>query len=286
MTAPQPGQRPFSTQLLVDLVLDPRDPGYEAAALRRGPTHAGRWYERPAVAAGCLVIGFLLAVAWVHTHRGAPGAARVHDRLVQRVRSTQDDGTRLSRTDAQLSARLDELRRSALAGSPALLRDLDRSQLVAGVTGAVGPGLEVRLSEPKLSTHPTGVAGRGGQSPSGGGHILIDRDVRSVVNQLWADGAEAVSVNGTRLTPTSAIRFAGDAVLVDYQPIQSPYVIDAIGAADRLDTGFAASDVASRYQTLAGAKGIGFSFHEVAKLSLPASPGTVLHYARLPTVRR
>ena len=57
--------------------------------------------------------------------------------------------------------------------------------------------------------------------------------MRSVVNELWSDGAEAIAVNGIRLTPTSAIRFAGDAVLVDFQPITSPYRIDAIGDADR-----------------------------------------------------
>ena len=96
--------------------------------------------------------------------------------------------------------------------------------------------------------------------------LLTDRDVRSVVNELWADGAEAISVNDIRLTPTSAIRFAGEAVLVDFEPINPPYVIRAIGNADRLDTGFAASAVASRYQTLASVRGIGFSFDERDKL--------------------
>ena len=84
--------------------------------------------------------------------------------------------------------------------------------------------------------------------------------MRSVVNELWRDGAEAIAVNGMRLTPTSAIRFAGDAVLVDFQPIASPYTIEAIGDGRRLATAFAASAVASRYQTLAGVDGIGFAF--------------------------
>jgi uncharacterized protein YlxW (UPF0749 family) len=278
--------RGFSTQLLVDLVLDPRDPGYEAAARRRGPEHRRRWFERPAVAAGCLVIGFLLAVAWVHTNRGAPTAAKVHDRLVQRVRAAESDSDRLAATEATLNAELARLQKAALPGASGLVRDLNRSQLIAGELPATGPGVEVRLAEPKATAQPTGVPGRGDRTPAGGGHILIDRDVRSVVNQLWSDGAEAVSVNGMRLTPTSAIRFAGDAVLVDFQPIDSPYVIDAIGDSDRLVTSFASSDVASRYQTLASAKGIGFSFHEKASVSLPASPVSTLRYARVPGAPR
>jgi uncharacterized protein YlxW (UPF0749 family) len=103
--------------------------------------------------------------------------------------------------------------------------------------------------------------------------------VRSVVNQLWSDGAEAIAVNGIRLTPLSAIRFAGQAVLVDLQPIASPYVIDAIGNADALDTGFAASAVASRYQLLQQADGIAFSFAEHKTVSLPAAALPALQYA-------
>src|SRR5206468_3747517 len=96
-----------------------------------------------------------------------------------------------------------------------------------------GPGLEVVLRDPPVRS-TSASAGRAGSVPINAGHILTDRDVRSVVNQLWANGAEAISVNGIRLTPTSAIRFAGQAVLVDFQPITSPYTVRAIGNADGL----------------------------------------------------
>jgi uncharacterized protein YlxW (UPF0749 family) len=110
--------------------------------------------------------------------------------------------------------------------------------------------------------------------------LLSDRDLRSVVNELWSDGAEAIAVNGIRLTPTSAIRFAGQAVLVDQQPITSPYVIRAIGSPATLDTGFASSAVASRYQTLVSAEGIRFSFGQLGSVTLPAAPVADPLYAR------
>jgi uncharacterized protein YlxW (UPF0749 family) len=283
MAADRPDQarRPATTQQLIDLVLDPRDPGYEAAARRKGGADVRHWYDRPTVAVGCLIIGFMLAVAWVHTNRSAPEAAKVHDSLVKRVRTAQQTSDGLAADEAKLNAQLGRLRTAALPGSSNLLRSLNRSQLMAGEIAATGPGLEVRLAEPKPSGQPTDIPGHGERTPVSSGHILIDRDVRSVVNQLWADGAEAISVNGIRLTPTSAVRFAGDAVLVDFEPISSPYLVDAIGDADLLATGFASSDVASRYQTLASAKGIGFSFTEKGKLSLGASPGTVPRYAQV-----
>jgi uncharacterized protein YlxW (UPF0749 family) len=277
----QPARRPATTQQLIDLVLDPRDPGYEAAARRRGGTKVRHWYDRPTVALGCVIIGFVLAVAWVHTHRSAPEAAKVHDSLVHRVRSAEQNSADLESQEAKLNTKLSQLQAAALPGSSSLLRDLNRSQLIAGEVAAKGPGLEVRLAEPKPVAQPTDVPGHGERTPVSGGHILIDRDVRSVVNQLWADGAEAISVNGIRLTPTSAVRFAGDAVLVDFSPISSPYIVDAIGDSDLLATGFASSDVASRYQTLASAKGIGFSFTEKTNLSLSASAETTPRYARV-----
>lgn len=279
MTSP-PNTRPnapLTTQLLIDLVTDTLDPGYAAAAAkRRSSDPTPRWYDRPAVVVGCLLIGFTLVLAYIHANRGAPEAAKVHDRLVARVRAAQAEGASLAARAQALNSTLTRLRDQAGLGS--LSGELDREQLLAGQVAATGPGLEVVLKEPPKST-ASPQPGRAGSSPIGATNILTDRDVRSVVNELWADGAEAISVNDVRLTPTSAIRFAGDAVLVDFQPISAPYTIRAIGHADNLATAFASSDVASRYQTLVSADGIGFVFSERNDLQLPASPAVTPRYA-------
>jgi uncharacterized protein YlxW (UPF0749 family) len=276
---PQP-RRSDSTQLLVDLVMDPRDPGYESAARRNGGIPARHWYDKPAVVLGALVLGFVLAVAYVHTNRSAPQSAKIHDDLVDRVRSAQQAADDLAGEETKLAARLNAIRDASLGAG--LSQQLDREQLAAGELAVHGPGLVVTLAEPAT---PTPGPGRASPNPSSAGHILTDRDVRSVVNELWHDGAEAISVNGIRLTPTSAIRFAGDAVLVDFQPINSPYAIDAIGGSDRLAVAFADSAVASRYQTLRSAKGIGFRFDGSDDLELPAAAGTALRYATAGTAR-
>jgi uncharacterized protein YlxW (UPF0749 family) len=286
MTAQRPATgNLISAQLIADLVTNTLDPGYAAAAQHRGPTPSRRWFDRPAVAIGCALIGFTLVVAYIHTHRGAPEAAKVHDSLVARVRAAQDRNDGLAAQAQRLNGALTTLRDQALSGNGALSRQLDRDQLLAGQTAAVGPGLQVRLTEPP-PTSGSSQPGRAGSVPIGASNILTDRDVRSVVNELWADGAEAISVNNVRLTPTSAIRFAGEAVLVDFAPITSPYQIRAIGNADNLATGFASSDVASRYQTLSSAEGIGFEFTEHTSLTLPASPAVAPRFAHPPTPTR
>ncbi|HZC73044.1 MAG TPA: DUF881 domain-containing protein [Jatrophihabitans sp.] len=273
----QPPPKPVeSAQLLVDLVNNHLDPGYAAAAERRGPDAAPRWYDRPAVIVGCLLSGFILVVAYIHTHRGAPEATRVHDSLVTRVRAAQQAGDELANRVADLERQLS----AALPKSGPLAKNLDLARLQAGLVAVSGPGMSVTLDEPPQPTaSPT--PGRGGTTGIGATNILTDRDVRSVVNELWRDGAEAISVNDIRLTPTSAIRFAGEAVLVDFQPITPPYEIRALGNPDVLSTNFAQSAVASRYQTLKGAENIGFSFTDEQQLTLPASASVKVRYAKV-----
>jgi uncharacterized protein YlxW (UPF0749 family) len=279
MTSRPPQSENLSAALLVDLVTNTLDPGYASAAARKAADrgHERRWLDRTLVATGCALVGFTLMVAYISTHRAAPETAKVHSDLVARVRTAESSGNKLDATAQQLSTRINSLRNQALSGSAPLSAELQREQLLAGAIAVKGPGVLVQLADPPT---PTATAAPGRKTtPIGATQLLTDRDLRSVVNQLWTDGAEAISVNNVRLTPTSAIRFAGQAVLVDFEPINAPYSIRAIGNADQLDTGFAASAVASRYQTLAAADGIGFSFEESTQLQLPASTLDDLHYA-------
>jgi uncharacterized protein YlxW (UPF0749 family) len=284
VTGTKPDDRALaSARLLIDLVTNTLDPGYAEAAARRGRGAPRRRSDAPAVAVGCLLVGFLLVVAYVHTHRSAPEAAKVHDRLVSRVRTAEKVADGLASQVGDLERRLESAQNQALPQSDAAARDL--AQLQAGQLPVVGPGITVTLREPpkpSASADP----GRGGTTPIDDTFTLTDRDVRSVVNELWHDGAEAIAVNDVRLTPVSAIRFAGQVVLVDRQEITAPYRIRAIGGEDELSTNFAESSVASRYQTLIGVEKIGFSFSESAKLTLPGNTPAKPRYATLPPVKK
>jgi uncharacterized protein YlxW (UPF0749 family) len=282
MTTAPASSRALSTAYLTDLVTNTLDPGYAAAMARRAADPHRTWWDRwsrPAVAIGCVLIGFVVSVAWVQTNTAAPAEARVHADLVARVRAAQQTDARLAATAAALGAQADRLRDAALPADGSVREQLDQAELLAGVTAAVGPGLTVRLGDPPVSA-PATVGARPGTTPLSATAVLTDRDVRAVVNELWHDGAEAIAVNDVRLTATSAIRFAGQAVLVDFRPITSPYTIRAIGDRDTLETAFVDSAVASRYETLAGAKGLTFSFTQSDRLTLPASAAAAPRYAQ------
>ena len=100
------------------------------------------------------------------------------------------------------------------------------------------------------------------------------------MNGLWAAGAEAVAVNGQRLTGLSAIRSAGDAILVDYRPLTRPYVVVAIGDPRSVQSRFVSGPAGQALRTLEQAYGITFSVQAVDRQSIPAASSGELRYAR------
>jgi uncharacterized protein YlxW (UPF0749 family) len=75
-----------------------------------------------------------------------------------------------------------------------------------------------------------------GRAPPGHPNDLIvhERDIQTVVNALWSAGAEAVGINGERLTATSAVRCAGNTLLLHGALHSPPYRIAGIGDADAM----------------------------------------------------
>ena len=110
---------------------------------------------------------------------------------------------------------MSRLRGEALSGSETnrLLRDqVLAHELAAGLVAVTGPGVVVELTDGPPTDHAGGVdLAR-----------VLDRDLQVVVNGLFASGAEAVSVNGERITALSAIRGAGGAVLVELSTPVTP----------------------------------------------------------------
>ncbi|WP_083419628.1 DUF881 domain-containing protein, partial [Pseudofrankia sp. BMG5.36] len=106
----------------------------------------------------------------------------------------------------------------------------------AAARPASGPGLRVELVDAtpgQPASAPPGQPGAASPGERGTGQ-LADHDLADLVNALWSGGARAITVGGVRLSPTSAIRTAGEAILVGFQPVASPYRIDAIGDPARL----------------------------------------------------
>jgi uncharacterized protein YlxW (UPF0749 family) len=269
MTTPSP-------DFLTDLFRDPLDPGYAAAARRRaGQPPPPRWRHTGGGAlrvAVLVLIGFLLTVAYQYAVRSKPATSQARAGLVADVRERRAQTDRLQREADSLRREVARQRDEALGGDGGTgrLRDLDA---VTGLTEVRGTGVVVRLADAPQPVDPV----TGKQSASNPGAVL-DRDLQDVANELWRDGAEAVAVNGQRLTATTTIRSAGGAILVDLRPVTGPYQVSAIGP-DDLDKRFAASATARRFRRYGDAYGMQFSVRGQENLTLPAAAQPQLRFA-------
>jgi len=278
-TEPLATSAPFGADLLTDLFVNPLDPGYADAAdhkrRRGGPSSSGRLFGRLATAVALAFFGLLLSVAYQHMAAGAPGAERARTSLVREVTGARAESESLERRAARLRDQVALERDRVLGGGAEAdrLRDLEAGTGLAGVSG---PGMSVRLTDGPPEVDP--VSGE----PTGEdlGRVL-DRDLQRVVNALWAAKAEAIAVNGQRLSTVSTIRGAGEAVLVDFTPVTSPYVVQAIGPPG-MARRFESSRTAEQLRWLRDKYQMGVAVLEQDRIVLPAAPQPRLRYARPP----
>jgi uncharacterized protein YlxW (UPF0749 family) len=105
--------------------------------------------------------------------------------------------------------------------------------------------------------------------------IVLDSDVARVVNGLFSNGAVAISVNNYRITSTSAIRSAGQAVLVGYQALTPPYEITAIGNVSQMnaemETGVTGEDI----REISANYGVRFKVVQLNQVTIPESTAPV-----------
>jgi uncharacterized protein YlxW (UPF0749 family) len=276
VTTVPPRRRP--ADFLTEMFRNPLDPGYAEAARRRaerGPeSPRRRTAGRAARAVVLAATGFLLVIAYHQTVAAQPESSRVRTGLVTDVRDRQHDADQLQQQADRLRDEVARERDAALAAAGTDAGQLTRLELATGTSKVRGPGAVVRLADAPPQVDPV----TGKSQPVKYGTVL-DRDLQDVANELWHDGAEAIAVNGERLTATSTIRTAGSTILVDFRPISSPYQVAAIGP-DDLDRRFTDSRTGQRFHAYVSAYGMQVSVKREDNLTLPAAADPQLHYAQ------
>lgn len=109
-----------------------------------------------------------------------------------------------------------------------LSEQLKRAELMAGFVDVKGPGISITLSDIDNRKSSDSIL-------SANDTLIHDEDLRRIINELCAAGAEAVCVNDSRIISTSAVRCVGPTILVNDTKMAPPYEIKAIGKADQLE---------------------------------------------------
>lgn len=266
-----PDQSGRDSSWFSDLLLRESDSGYRAAAEYRR-RHDIPDLPRPISAAiafiAMLALGVGIAAAAGLVQRTAPAAAETRLRLLERVDTLQAQSAAWTRSNREARAKNERL--AALA-----LPDLDNrlagqfaaAKRLGGFSGVTGDGLRIRLAE---------IGRPSTDQPS---DFVMDLDIQMVANGLFASGAKAVSVNGLRLTAATSVRNAGIAILIDFQPIASPYTIKAIGG-PRLAQRFNQSDGGYWLRDLLQDYPIAVDIRKVRGIKMPAGTMPSVEYAQ------
>ncbi len=112
--------------------------------------------------------------------------------------------------------------------SKVLSEQLTRAEIAAGLVDVKGPGITITLSDIDNRTDAKKIL-------SASDTLIHDEDIRRILNELSAAGAEAISVNDSRIISTTAVRCVGPTILVNDTKMTPPYVIRAIGNAEQLE---------------------------------------------------
>ncbi|MHA3704475.1 DUF881 domain-containing protein [Jatrophihabitans sp. YIM 134969] len=146
-----------------------------------------------------------------------------------------------------------------------------------GQTPATGDGLTVTLDDAPASAvdqvDPTDQAALDQL-------VIHQSDLQAVVNALWAGGAQAISIVGQRLVPTSAVRCVGNTLLLNGRVYSPPYAVEAIGPPDTMRTRLANSYGVSLLEQAVQAYGVGYEVSDPHTVTVPAYDGPLdLSYA-------
>ncbi|MDD4600767.1 MAG: DUF881 domain-containing protein [Negativicutes bacterium] len=165
-----------------------------------------------AIAFVCVILGFMLAVQFRTTQdiRSTVPYQRIED-LSQRLIQTEKERDTLQN-------QISELRKSSAEAATTQQAELVR--MGAGVVTVQGPGVSITIDDSKRQS-------KLGENPNL--YIIHDDDILKVINELWAAGAEAISINDQRLIASSEIRCAGPTLSVNNTRYSPPYEIKAIG---------------------------------------------------------
>jgi uncharacterized protein YlxW (UPF0749 family) len=213
------------------------------------------------------LFGILVATAAVQTSREAGVNTESRATLISQISARSDGVSRLQDRIVALRARNVGLGERLTAvtrtddDATARLRTLET---VTGYGPVTGPGVKIVVDD----------------APNGDATQLVrDEDLATLVDGLWNAGAEAIAINGQRLTALGAIRNVGITVHVNSRPVSPPYTVRAIGDEQTLQARLLESTHGQKFYSLVDQLGFRFRMQNEDSLSLPAATQRVLRSA-------
>ncbi len=212
-----------------------------------------------------LALGFLIAAQLAAEGPRVRYTTQERSTLVETALGLQGQQDALKARILDLRDQIGRLEASG-AGSQSLVQqlnaELDKARIAGGLIPLGGPGVVFKLEDADI---PANAADS----------LVTASDVRLLVDELWLAGAEAISVNGERVTGSTAILDIGGSLLANSAYLAPPYEIRAIGPAGL----YARVQQSPTFVEFVGRRverqGVRLGVAEPPEVAIPAFAGTV-----------
>jgi uncharacterized protein YlxW (UPF0749 family) len=224
-----------------------------------------------------LILGFFFAAQWnISPDLSFSTPLRTREDLAATIIRLESEQAELKKTIDQLRHDLTQ-EQERMSNNTKLLEglteDLESQRVAAGLVALKGPGVRVILAD----------SDREKVSPGSDLNLYLihEYDIRDILNFLWASEIEAVAINDERVVGTTSIYCVGSTIMVNDTRLSPPYVITAIGDANKLDKALNNPAYFKDLRARAKTYGVQFRVAKEKEVQVPAYRGSfVVKYAR------
>lgn len=168
-----------------------------------------------------LVFGIFVQLNTITNANSTVGQTSVENKLRDEVLRAKEQYDRAYYQLEQLEKELEIARKESTSqdgNAKQNEEELKKINTYLGLTDVVGEGIIITIKD-----------NTNGNILTANSDIIHDSDLRAIVNELKNSGAEAISINGQRIVPSSAITCVGSVIQVNGEKVGSPFEIRAIG---------------------------------------------------------
>lgn len=179
--------------------------------------------ERSLLGLASILIGFLFIIL-LKTQGVAGSLVTRQETAVPSLIQTEQENQQISVDNERIQQELAKYAQGQSATTLAY-QQLREAQMNAGVIAVTGPCVRITLDDSKR-------AAIGQEDPSS--FLIHEQYIREIFNALWNGGAEAIAVNGQRVTTNTEVFCGGSYIQINGTRQMPPYVIEAIGDTNTL----------------------------------------------------
>lgn len=188
------------------------------------------------IAIVCALLGFLLAYQFKLLNKNNESNIESYNKsdVIAELDSLKKEKEGLQNKNNSLNEELKKLEEAASKEGNVgkeIKNQLDSARMHLGLVDVKGPGVTIKIT-PKTSIF--------GSSNDDIGRGITEEELVHIINLLWYSKAEAISINGYRITPQTGIKNSSNYIWIGTAGKVSPkepIIIKAIGDKARLNVG-------------------------------------------------